>query len=254
MIKYGLKLWSNNVHEFSRAVEKYRGGNFDFVEVYSNSEFPHDYEQLEILKGMPVEAVHIGHLDKAGFHDFFLTDEQKPAWGMTADLADFFGVKRIIVHPAVNHTEDDFWENLGKLNDERIVIETMPVVSPMGGKDRIFGASLESIEDIAEKKEICIDFEKSIKAAIYFKKDYKNFIQKLIKKSQATYFHISGCDVDNPVDQHTNLWEAGFDVEWIHKMLEDYAQDKTLYLLFETPKSLEGLENDVKNIRYFKNA
>lgn len=252
MIKYGLKIWSNNVDWFRELVERHKNGDFDFVEVYSNSEVPHDYEKLELLKATNVEAVHIGNLDRAGFHNFFFTDKQKEAWKMTVDLTNFFGTKRIIVHPAVTHTAKTFWENLEKLNDERIIVETMPVVSPMGGEDREFGSKIEDLLQIKRKREICFDIAKLVKAAIYFKIDYKVFVIEALKGLQPEYFQISGCDTDSPVDQHNNLWEPCFDVRWVKEVLEKYAENRDIFLSFETPKNGKDLGNDVKNIQYFK--
>ncbi len=252
MIKYGLKIWSNNTDWFEEAVERHKREEFDFVEIYSNSEVAHDYLALEKLKQIPVLATHIGHLDKAGFHDFFLTKEQEPAWQMTRELTDFFEAPRIVVHPANNHNPGSFWENLKKLNDERIIIETMPVISPLGGENRKFGTNIDDIIEISKQKKICLDICKSIKAAVYHDKPYKEFLLEILGEIEPEYMHISGCDLRSPIDQHLDLWEAEFDVKWIRETIEEYAKDKVVYLAFETPKSGKGLENDIKNIEYFK--
>src|SRR3989338_380128 len=254
MIKFGLKIWSNNTQLFDEAIRRYKNSEFDFIELYSNSTVPHDYAALEVLKQIPVAAVHIGHLDKAGFHKFFLTDEQRPAWQMTRDLADFFHSPRIIVHPAITHTRESFLENIDKLNDKRITVESMPVMSPLGGPDRQFGASLQDLREIRARREICFDIAKSIKAAVYFKVPYQAFITRCINTLKPNYFHLSGGRVDNPVDEHIDLWEAGFDTSWIRGQLERIAKDYDIFLVFETPKAGEGLENDIKNMEYFRAA
>ncbi|OGH59393.1 MAG: hypothetical protein A2725_01020 [Candidatus Magasanikbacteria bacterium RIFCSPHIGHO2_01_FULL_33_34] len=252
MIKYGLKIWSNNTHLFDEAVERYKKGYFDFAEVYSNSEFEHDYDALNKLKELSVQGVHVGHLDKAGFHNFFLTEEQKKPWNMTIELSNFFDAPRIIVHPAVEHNWESFQENLAKIDDPRILIESMPIVSPFDSKLRKFGGSLDDLRKIYKQKPICLDISKFIKACVYYKLDYKNSIEEALKDLQPEYFHISGCSIDNPIDEHGNLYEANFDVSWVYKILEKYAKDKDIFLVFETPKVGMDLENDIKNMDFFR--
>src|SRR3989338_1765338 len=250
MIKFGLKIWSNNTQLFDEAIRRYKNSEFDFIELYSNSTVPHDYAALEVLKQIPVAAVHVGHLDKAGFHEFFFTDEQRPAWQMTQDLADFFRVSRIIVHPANTHTSETFWGNVKKLNDDRVVIESMPALSPLGGEVRKFGISLEDLQAIGKKYPMCLDVSKSIKAAVYLRQNYKQFITECLRHLRPEYFHISGCDVAHPIDQHDNLWDATFDVSWLRTTLERYADDTDIHLVFETPKEGDGLKNWSDNISF----
>ncbi len=254
MIKYGLKLWSNNTDWFDEAVNRFINAEFDFVELYSNSEVLHNYTLLKTLKPIPILGVHIGHLDKAGFHDFFLLEEQKNAWQMTKDLADFFNAPRIVIHPAVGHTIDTFWENMEKLDDERIIVESMPAKSPIRDTLREFGTSLEDLIKIKEKKDICLDITKFTKACAYHNINYKEYTVKALDILQPEYFHISGGDASSPIDEHGNLWEGTIDCKWVKGVLEDYAKEKDIYLVFENPKAKNGLGNDIKNITYFKNV
>lgn len=254
MIKYGLKLWSNNTHLFDEFVLRYKKNEFDFVEIYSNSEFEHNYRELEKLRDLSVLGVHMGHLDKAGFHTFYLTEVQKKPWQMTVELADFLDSPRIIVHPAVEHNWDSFQENLKKIDDPRILIESMPAKSPLDDATRIFGTSLEDLKKIKTIKEICLDIIKFIKACKYHNISYKEYIEKALQDLQPQYFHISGGNFDDPVDQHNNIWEGNCDWKWIRENLVRYSDKKDIYLVFETPKVGENLDNDIKNIEYFKNA
>ena len=252
MIKYGLKLWSHNIDWFGEAVERFDNGEFDVVEVYSNSEIAPDYDALSLLKPLPVQGIHIGHLDKVGFHTFFLQDDQVPAWKQTVALADYFSAEYIIVHPAVEHTRETFWQELGKMDDPRILVENMPIVSPLGGPDRMFGASLEDMKHIVARKQMCFDISKAIKAAVYYDIPYKQFLSDALAIMQPPYIHISGCTLDNPVDQHLDLREATFDVAWVRSLLEDYAQNKDVPLIFETPKNGSNLDQDMANMHYFR--
>ena len=35
---------------------------------------------------------------------------------------------------------------------------------------------------------------------------------------------------------------------------EDYAKEKDIYLVFENPKAKNGLDNDIRNMTYFKQS
>ncbi|MEK6647289.1 MAG: hypothetical protein AABY84_11520 [Candidatus Firestonebacteria bacterium] len=250
MIKYGLKIWSNNTNLFQKAVNLVNLGKFDFLEIYHNSSELKDYNKLEILNSVSVKAVHHGRYDKR-WHDFFITEDQLPDWKGTVEMADFFKVDFIILHPGRVHNTKTFWENVEKINDARILIETMPGLD-IDNNPMQFGQTLTDLLAIKKKKNICFDFEKVIKASIYQKKDYREFIKEAMRKLDPSYFHISGGDLKSPVDQHVNLWEAEFDIKWIRELLENFSEKRVIYLLFETPKISNNLQNDVKNLEYFK--
>lgn len=245
-------MWSNNTAWFDEAVWRYQRGEFDCVEVYSNSTVSHDYDALRKLQAIPVLAIHIGHLDAAGFHQFFLSDDQRNAWNMTVALADFFDAPRIVVHPAMEHNKHTFLENLEKLNDPRIIVENMPVFSPLGGGERVFGTKIGDFVDIAEKRGVCLDIEKLIKAAVFYEEDYLALLSEALKTLSPDYFHISGCSTSNAVDEHGHLWDATYNVGAIRAQLESYTKQKNCPLIFETPKSDGGLETDIKNMQFFK--
>lgn len=252
MIHYGLKIWSNNVNLFSEAVNLIQQNKFDFLEIYHNSFEPKDYNQLTILKSVPVRAVHHGRHDQR-WHNFFITSDQIPDWQGTIEMANFFQVDHIILHPGRTHNSKTFWENTERIDDPRILIETMPGLD-MDRQPMQFGQTLTDLLTIKLRKDICFDFEKIIKAAIYQQKDYKEFIQEAILKLKPFYFHISGGDLQSAVDEHLNLWDAEFDIKWIHSLLENLASERDIYLVFETPQINNNLENYIKNLEYFKSA
>lgn len=250
MIKYGLKIWSNNTNLFPEAINLVKRKKFDFLEVYNNSSEPTDYSKLKILNSVLVKAVHHGLYDRR-WHDFFITEDQMSDWKGTIEMADFLKADYIILHPGRVHNTKTFWENVEKINDTRILIETMPGLD-IDNNPMQFGQALEDLLEIKKKKNICFDFEKVIKASIYQKKDYKEFIQEAMRKLDPSYFHISGGDLKSPIDQHINLWEAEFDIKWVRELLENFSEKRDIYLLFETPKIKNNLNNDVKNLEYFR--
>ena len=250
MILYGLKLWSNNAPEtFQAAAELSAAGKVDCLEVYHDPTQALDWSRLAFVQNYRV-AVHNTH--SQGFHEFIITPEQENIWRGTLELADFFKAAVIVVHPGRDHDVVSFFEELKKIEDERIYIENMAGLDIF--EQPMFGQKITDLLEISAVQPICFDFEKAVKAACWQKIPYQEYINQALELLKPRYFHISGGDKDSPVDQHLNLWEATFDVSWIAERLLEYSQQKEVCLLFETPKVGASLENDLKNIEYFKSS
>lgn len=246
MISYGLKLWTSNENWFDEAVVLYQQKKIHFVELYHDASKTLDFKQLQKLKQLPIT---IHNTNDHGFHEFIIKKPQLAVWSLTVVLADFFTSKVIIVHPGKHHTLHSFQKNLAYIDDPRILIENMAGLDIYG--EPMFAHTLVDLKRIHHIKPICFDFEKAMKSACYQKINYKNFIQDCIEALASKYFHISGGDKNNPIDEHSNLWEANFDIEWIRKTLAKKAERQELFLVFETPKQGTTLENDYKNMQYF---
>lgn len=248
MIRFILKLWSNN-DTFAEAARLVAEKKFDGVELYNNVKEPLDWTALETLKAANVVGIHNPH--SHGWHEFFLNEEQLLHWEQSVKVADFFGADHIVVHPAKTHSVESFLNNLKRIADPRIIIENMAgrdiTNEPMG-----CGQTLADLRAIAKEYPICFDMEKAVKAAAHQGIEYKEFIRTGLQDLAPTYFHISGGSVTDPVDQHTDLFDSDIDFAWIKQQLETYAQNQEIFLVFETPK-VNGLENDIKNMEFFRN-
>ncbi|MCX6762606.1 MAG: hypothetical protein NT093_02370 [Candidatus Moranbacteria bacterium] len=247
MIKYGLKIWTSNKHLFREAVFAHQKKLFDFIELYHNANEEVDFDDLQVLKEIPV-VVHNTH--DSGFHEFKIEKKQLAIWEKTKQLADFFGSPYIIVHSGKFSSFDEFQKNLKKIDDSRILVENMAGLDIHG--ELTFGYDLLQLEKIKEIKEVCFDLEKAIKSACYQGIDYKKFITDSIKNLKPSYFHISGGDKDTVKDEHKNLWETNFDLRWIKDKLLKTSKDKDNLLVFEVPKNKDDLKNDIENMEYFK--
>lgn len=249
MIKYILKLWSNNTADFIEAVRLYKEKKIDGVELYNNVKEPLDWQALEGLKAAKVVGIHNPH--SHGWHDFFLTEDQWPHWEQTKQLADFFSAQTIVVHPGRTHNQHTFWENIQQIVDSRIHIENMAGLD-IDRQPMEFGQTVKDLQGIKKQLPICFDFEKAVKAAAYQQLDYKRLVTESLEVLEPAYFHVSGGVVSDPMDQHLDLWDCDMDIVWIRETFETYATGHDVLLVFETPKTGNGLENYLTNIQYFR--
>lgn len=259
MIKYGLKIWSTDKKWFISSVDLFKQGKVDFGELYI---VPGSFEleELASLKQMPF-SLHGPHFIH-GFNLLGLTDEQvKLFQEQVLKTADFLNSPFIVVHPGVGDSKEAFRENSAKIADKKVLIETMAKIGFVGqGGNKIdegvvcFGHSKEQLEFIRQECgfEICLDMAHSTAAASSLGIPYKEFLRSLVDSLNPSYFHISGGYEKEKEDKHLDVFEGNLDIKWIKGLLEKKAKQRDIYLVFETPKTGGALENDIKNIDYFK--
>lgn len=247
MLRYGLKLRTNQSYYFDEAVDLFGQRKFDFIELYN---FPCDKTSLRELEKLKNIEIQIHNTHDSGFHEFIIGKEQQAIWKATLELTDFFSSRFIVVHPGQKHDLISFRENLEKIDDPRILIENMAGVDDFGVS--MFGQKLNDLIEIKKIKNICFDFEKAIKAAAFQRLDYKTYIIDSLEKLGPEYFHISGGNKNSSRDEHLDLSKANFDLGFVKSKLAKLAFDKDIYLVFEVPKNERDLKNDVANIEIFK--
>lgn len=248
-LKYGLKLWSTDEHLFGEAVRLFKKKKIDFVELYivPGSLPAEKPELLKDFKNIPT-TLHAPHSEH-NFDVFTLDDSKVEIFkNQVIKIADFLESKFIVVHAEAGDSQEIFKKNIGRINDRRIIIENM---TKIGMNDELhFGYSYEQLKFIKDLGfNFCLDFSHAIKSAVSQNLDYKEFIKKLISGLNPFYFHICNGKMDNDKDEHRNLFDGEFDLKWIKKTLIELKKD--VYLVFETPKGENGLENDIKNMNYF---
>jgi hypothetical protein len=255
MIRFGLKLWTNNVSDFSEALTGYQQQKFDFLELYHNQEIPLDFTALKILKPMPIE-IHNSH--REGMHTFIIGEAELKIWKNTLALADFFASRYIVIHAGQKHNFTGFWENLKKIDDPRILVENSPAIDSFGLV--MFGQKYADLKKIREIKEICLDIPKAASAAKAQNLPYQEYLDWCMRELKPKYFHLSGRAVSGPNDQlweHGNLWDdQEIDWRWVKNLIQTSLKnsDETADCVFETPKLNQSLENDFQNMDYFRRA
>lgn len=253
MIKIGLKLWSTNFELFSPAVSLYRGGEIDFVELYVVPSSFHK-DTLGILRSVPI-TLHAPH-EKHGLDLGKKSDTNEQLIGEAIFFAEYFRSSKIVVHPGYSHKDSVLSYNIKSLLDSRFLLENMPVIADEAlGGGKLLGATLGHIREMTSLgNKLCLDFGHAVKSAVSQGWDYKRFISGMISDFTPEYFHISDGALDNPYDEHLDLGRGGVDLSWVKGQLDALGalSKRDLWVVFETPKAQGGLENDVKNIRYFR--
>ncbi len=257
MFKYGIKIWSTNKDWFGLVVELIKQGKVDFVEVYlvPDSFTLADFNIfLENKIPVVIHAPHTTH----DFDVFNLTKENLDIWhNQIIKTADYLKSQFIIVHPGVGDSKEIFKQESQKIKDPRVLIESMIKIGFVGVKDGgviCFGYSQEELEFIYKECgfDICFDVCHSLASAVWQKINPYDFINDCIDSLKPRYFHLSGGNVEDETDKHLDLWEGTFDYKFIKEKLLLVSQQEDLFLSFEVPKMGNGLENDLKNIEYFR--
>lgn len=242
VVKYGIKLWTKNHDLYKEAVRLIKSGKADYVEL---TFFPGETKNIELLREVPVVIHSLTYTQGVCYSDsnfeknFRVMDE-------TLKIADYLNVDKIIVHPDVG-SKAHFIKFLKKYNDKRIVIENMPKKSLIGKP--CLGFSPEQISEFKSTGPFgfCLDLGHAIKASLSENRDYKTYISSFLKLNPAI-MHLCDGNLNVEEDEHLNLGEGGYDLEFIKKAI---SKNPNTQLTLEVPK-INGLENDIRNIDFFK--
>lgn len=257
MFKYGLKIWSTDKQWFSQVIDLIKQDKADFVEIYLK---PDSFElaDFDIFKKNNIfVALHAPHTSH-NFDVFNLTKESLDIWkNQIIKTADYLKSRFIIVHPGVGDSKEIFKRESAKIKDPRALMESMIKIGFVGVKEggvMCFGYSKEELEFINKECgfEICFDVCHSLASSCWQKINPYDFISECIDILKPKYFHLAGGNVEDAIDKHLDLWAGSFDYKFVKEKITPLAQAKDIFLSFEVPKRGNGLENDLKNIEYFK--
>ena len=232
-------------------------GAADFIELYIVPGSL-DEKDLEIFKSVIV-TLHVPH-ETHDFNIFSLTREKINFFnGQVVKTADFLNSPYIVLHAGVDRAgqvagETVFKEAVAKIYDKRILVENLAKAAIGGGV--CFGHSMQQLRFIKNDCgfDFCFDFAHAAESAAAQGIDYREFIVQTLFEFHPFYFHISGTILKEPFeDAHLNLSESDLDIKWVKEKLAELAKEKDIWLVFEVPKVGDNLENDIKNINFFRN-
>jgi len=155
-----------------------------------------------------------------------------------------------IVHPESGNIDLSI-RNIKNLMIAPLAIENMPVKGIYGGE--LLGYSTKTIKIFFQKiqnLELCLDINHAIKASISLEVDSFKFLREFIQFRTPRIFHIAGGDSATEIDNHLHLNEGNYDLNQIISILKKIKDP--IYLTFETPRYLKGINEDLYNMQYFK--
>jgi deoxyribonuclease-4 len=252
MIKFGLKIWSNNTEYINKAHELHRKGIFDYVELYvvpgskancldcwPKNDFPYILHAPHSYSGLNLSVRNCESENRV------LIEEVE-------SFSHALKPSKIIFHPGINGSVDETirqviifkgdFQELFKL----ALIENKPRIGL--NEEICVGSSPEEIERIVIETGmgVCLDIGHAIYYAAWANLHYKTVIDKFLGL-RPDVFHIADGDVKSKKDSHLNFGNGNFDLRWIIKKIPMNA-----CVSIETEKDFSlGLSDFEKDIRFF---
>lgn len=245
MIKYGIKLWSRDIGLINEAEKLIDSKIFHYIELIIDPDFldvsPFDYDLPYVIHS-PHEnfGVDIGDETKGRFTRKMINCSMK--------FADELKARWIILH-AGSGSEETAKVTLANFEDERIVLENMPVVGIHG--ERCLGFDSDSMSPLINEKGLCLDFGHAAKASISLKKDCREIISKFLEMGPKI-FHLSDGDFKTEIDQHLRIGEGDFDINYFKKCIE---KSKLRFVTLEIPrKNHSSLKEDLDSLNVLEGS
>ena len=249
MLKYGLKLWSDNEQYVKYAKDLYSDKVYDYIELYVVPGTYDRYIKIWQDTGIPF-IVHCTHF----MHGFNLADENKfndnlNMFREVRAFCDGLNGEFIIFHPGVEGSVESSIEQINHLKDTRLLVENKPYISMVG--ERCRGSMYEELKKIIDACNVgfCLDIPHAINAAIHLKIDYYNYLLTMLRLGPKV-IHVSDGNIKAIHDEHLNIGNGNFD---FIKIKEIISNSSALYLTLETCKNSNNLEDFREDIRRMKN-
>ncbi len=244
-MKFGLKLWSKNKDLMGEANRLINENFFHYVELFYVPE-------TEIKPFLEHDIPYVVHIPTENF-GLNIGDKNKKEFNLKIinaciNWADKLNAKYIIQH-ADSGSLDDAKNLLKEVHDDRIVIENMPKVGING--EKMLGYEPEQLKELmgVENFGFCLDFGHAVKAAVSMDKDYREYVNELLKL-KPDMFHISDCNLKTEIDEHLNIGEGELDFEFLKECI---LKGDSRYVTVETPrKTLNSLDEDLVNLKKLK--
>ena len=252
MLKYWIKLWSINESLFEETIKSVKNWFFDFVELYV---IPWHFN-IDVLKTfvenniqISIHAPHWAHW----FNPIDSNNNSEEIWKEIKQYIDFLNPFQIIVHPEIWTDAKILEKRLKHFDDKRIIIENMPKKSSLLANTEFYWYSLYQIKEIKKITPwFCFDFAKAKSSANSEKLDIIDFYNDLLYEMTTNYVHIAWFLSDTEIDEHFDLWEWDrYLIKWMKNKLFEIWEKKDIFIVFECKKK-DWIENDVKNLEYFK--
>ncbi|MBP5399707.1 MAG: hypothetical protein J6Y53_04755 [Alphaproteobacteria bacterium] len=243
MRKYGFKLFSSNLHDNPRVLDEsikfvfeHRDRMFIELMVVPNTA-AEDFEKLKLrLKGVEVRLHAPHHMMNFDVGNRELEASNRKIFENVQFVADLLNAKTVVVHAGCRKENAPLKETVRQFrlfDDERIVVENLPVVAEEGLK--LSGNTPEEIAFIKENCGcgFCFDFSHALCAANSLGLDVEKQLQGFFDLKPDVY-HLCDGLVDEIDDKHLHYGKGNYPLE---HFLNDYTSNNA-YITMETGRGL----------------
>jgi len=239
-LKFGLKLWSINTDLIEQAIQVIDQKIFDYIELFviPGTEISPFLINVPYIIHIPHHKFGVNIGEKSRKKHNLQIIEESITWANKLDA------KYLILH-AGHDSMEDAKVLLSKIIDDRLLIENMPKVGI--NDEKMIGYSAKQIEDLINVNDagVCLDFGHAIKAALSLGEDYKEFMNEFLQ-FKPKVFHISDGMLNNEKDEHLNIGDGEYDLEYCIKCVQN---NPIGLATLETPRSNNNsLQEDIQNI------
>ncbi|MFQ5685291.1 MAG: sugar phosphate isomerase/epimerase family protein [Candidatus Scalindua sp.] len=253
-LKLGLKLWSTNTFYIKPALELYRQGAFDYVELYVDPGSGKDCQSQWTGKEFPF-VLHAPH-SYSGLN-LSLRKCKSENLRILKEVESFrlaLEPKFVIFHPGILGSIN---ETIRQINDMKkeipdiynlAIIENKPKIGLKG--EICIGASPEEIERIIGETDIgfCLDIGHAICFAAWAQIGWEEVVDQFTKLGPKVY-HLSDGSMSSHTDAHLHYGDGDFDLSKIIKWIPSNK-----YVSVETEKDPElYLKDFERDVNYLKN-
>lgn len=253
-LKPGLKLWSSNTFYIKPALELYRQGAFDYVELYVDPGSGKDCLGQWRECGLPF-FLHAPH----SYSGLNLSQRkgQSENLRILKEVESFrlaLKPKFVIFHPgilgSINETVHQINDMKKKFPDifNLAIIENKPKIGLKG--EICIGASPEEIERIIKETGLgfCLDIGHAICFAAWAQIGWEEALDQFMKLGPKVY-HLSDGNVNSHTDSHLHYGDGNYELNKIIKLIPS-----DVYVSVETDKDPElHLKDFERDVNYLKN-
>lgn len=173
-------------------------------------------------------------------------------FSQTQRFADRLNAHFIVVHPGDAGGLDETVKQINNLNDSRLVVENMPLVSMR--QTRCVGHNPDELKAIKEGTglDVCVDVVHSAKAAYANGEKYLDYYKRFLAL-RPKVVHLVDSSLSGCFDEHLNFGDGELDFSILVPKAIETVPD--VFFTLETPnKSISRLSEYKKNRMYLENV
>lgn len=250
VLRFGLKLWSNNENYLKEAVRLFEKGVYQYIELYMLPGT--EKKMVEMWRELDIPyVVHAPHF-MAGLN--LAKREQKEInfrlINETRIFADELSAEKIIVHPGIAGDIKETAMQIKEINEPRLLVENKPYYAIID--DLICnGTTPGEIELVMKETGIgfCLDIGHAFCAARGLKKEPMEFLKSFLSL-KPEMFHLTDGDYESVYDRHDHIGKGNYDIKKIVNLIPQ-GKRVTVETVKDSKESLADFEED---IAYLKRA